>query len=182
MLRIALFGGSFDPPHLGHVLAALWARSVGLADEVWVLPVWNHPYAKRLSPWEQRLELCRLAFADLPFVRVREDERDSTGYTVDLVERLAAARPDARFLLVGGTDTARDLPNWRRGAELAARIGIIAVPRGGVDDHPGALPAISSTLVRERLAAGAPVDGLLPAAVARAIAAQGWYRRPAVQP
>ena len=55
MARIALFGGSFDPPHLGHVFAAIHARVVGLVDEVWILPVANHPYGKQLSPWQQRL-------------------------------------------------------------------------------------------------------------------------------
>lgn len=172
---IALFGGSFDPPHLGHVLAAAWARLCGGADRVWVLPAANHPYAKALSPWTQRWELCRLAFADLPFAEVRDDELRSSGYTIDLVEQLTRAHPGHRWLLVGGTDTARDLPNWKRGAELARLVEVLRVPRGGLDDHPGALPAISSTLVRERLRAGGDVAGLLPRAVADEIARQGWY-------
>lgn len=176
MATIALFGGSFDPPHLGHVLAAAWARLCGGADRVWVLPSANHPYAKALSPWQRRWELCRLAFADLPFVELRDDELRSTGYTVDLVEGLRAANPGHRWLLVGGTDTVRDLPNWRRGAELAGMIEVLCVPRGGVDGHPGALPAISSSLVRERLRTGGDVAGLVPRAVADAIARGGWYR------
>lgn len=176
MATIALFGGSFDPPHLGHVYAALHARLVGGADAVWVLPSARHPYAKALRPWEQRWELCRLAFADLPFVTLRDDELRSSGYTVDLVESLAHANPGTGWLLVGGTDTARDLPNWRRGPELARMIRVHAVPRGGLDSHPGALPAISSSLVRERLAAGGEVGGLVPDAVARLIAERGWYR------
>jgi nicotinate-nucleotide adenylyltransferase len=173
---IALFGGSFDPPHLGHVYAALYARAVGGADEVWVLPAANHPYAKALTPWEQRWRLCRLAFADLPFARLRDDELRSSGYTVDLVERLAREHPGHRWLLVGGTDTARDLPNWRRGTELARMIAVLAVPRGGLDAHPGALPAISSTEVRTRIGSGQSLDGLVPTAVAQLISDEGWYR------
>jgi nicotinate-nucleotide adenylyltransferase len=174
---IALFGGSFDPPHVGHVLAVAWARLCGGADEVWVLPAANHPYAKPLTPWEQRWRLCQLAFADLPFARLRDDELRSSGYTIDLVETLRRAHPSHRWLLVGGTDTARDLANWHRGGELASLVEVLCVPRGGHDTHPGALPAISSSLVRERLRAGIPVDGLLPRAVATEIAANGWYRR-----
>lgn len=175
MAQIALFGGSFDPPHLGHVYAALHARLVGGADEVWVLPSAKHPYAKPLRPWEQRWALCRLAFADLPFVRLRDDELRSSGYTIDLVEGLIAANPANDWLLVGGTDTARDLPNWKRGADLARLIRVHAVPRGGLDPHPGALPAISSSLVRERLAGGGSTEGLLPQTVAAMIQAEGWY-------
>lgn len=178
MATIALFGGSFDPPHLGHVLAAAWARWRGGAERVWVLPSANHPYAKNLSPWEQRWRLCQLAFAGMPFVELRDDERRSTGYTVDLVELLQREHPGHRWLLVGGTDTARDLPNWRRGAELARMVSVLRVPRGGFDADPQALPAISSSLVRERLARGADLDGLLPAPVLAEIRAQGWYRTP----
>jgi nicotinate-nucleotide adenylyltransferase len=175
---IALFGGSFDPPHLGHVLAAGWARWCGGADQVWVLPAANHPYGKPLAPWEQRWRLCQLAFADLPFVVLRDDERRSTGFTIDLVERLTTEHPGHRWLLVGGTDTVRDLPQWRRGADLAKLIEVLCVPRGGHDSHPGALPAISSSLVRERLRTGGETGGLLPRAVGDEIAAQGWYRAP----
>lgn len=176
MATIALFGGSFDPPHLGHVYAALHARAVGRADAVWVLPSARHPYAKDLRPWEQRWELCRLAFADLPFVELRDDELRSTGYTVDLVEALQRGHPGHRWMLVGGTDTATDLPNWRRGNELAQLIHVHAVPRGGLDSHPGALPAISSSLVRRLLAAAEDVDGLVPARVVERIRERGWYR------
>ncbi len=176
MPTIALFGGSFDPPHLGHVYAAVHARLVAGADEVWVLPVAKHPYAKPISSWDQRWRLCQLAFADLPFVEVRNDEVRSTGFTIDLVELLASEYPENTWLLLGGTDTAKDLPNWKRGAELAKMLRIHAVPRGGLDDHPGALPAISSSMIRARLAAGESVDGLLPHAVAESIQANGWYR------
>lgn len=180
VMRIALFGGSFDPPHLGHVLAAAYARSVGGVDAVWVLPVVRHPYAKALSPFADRLELCRLAFAPLgPWLEVRDDEaRNASGYTFDLVSLLAAEHPGVRWSLIGGSDTARDLPNWHRGTELARLVDVIAVPRRGQggDDHPAALPAISSSAVRAALAAGRPAHDLLPPAVAERIASAGWYR------
>jgi len=178
MKRVALFGGAFDPPHLGHVLAAVWARSIAGVDAVWVLPVAEHPYGKPVTPFAQRLRLCELAFADLPFVSVRSDERDNPGgRTFTLLEHLQATYSDTRFALVGGTDTERDLPNWYRGQDLLAAVDIIAIPRRGYDDvHPGALPAISSSLVREALRTGASTEGLLPTSVAEAITTLGWYR------
>lgn len=176
-MRIALFGGSFDPPHLGHVLAACYARVVGQVDEVWVAPVAKHAYAKPISPWEQRWRLCTAAFGNLPFVRLIDDElHNPGGYTFDLLARLRAQHPAHRWLLVGGSDTARDLVNWHRGAELVQLIEVIPVPRRGYDDHPAALPQISSSLIRERLARNESVRDLVPPAVATLIAEQQWYR------
>jgi len=174
--RIALFGGSFDPPHLGHVLAACYARVVAQVDEVWVLPVAKHAYGKAISPWEQRWRLCEAAFATLPFVRLCADERDNaSGYTFDLIEHLRRQHPRNHWLLVGGTDTARDLLNWHRGAELMKLIEIIPVPRRGYDDHPAALPQISSSLIRERLARMEDIGSLVPPQVANLITEHKWY-------
>lgn len=174
--RVALFGGSFDPPHLGHVLAACYARIVANVDEVWVLPVARHAYGKPISPWDQRWQLCVAAFSPLPFVRLRDDEVNNTGgYTIDLIERLATDHPTHRWLLVGGTDTARDLSNWHRGSELVKQIEVIPVPRRGYDDHPAALPEISSSLIRERCKRGERIDDLVAPAVATLIADNRWY-------
>jgi nicotinate-nucleotide adenylyltransferase len=175
-MRVALFGGSFDPPHLGHVLAACYARVVAQVDEVWVLPVAKHAYAKPLSPWDQRWRLCQAAFGDLPFVRLCADERDNpSGYSFDLLALLRARHPGHQWLLVGGTDTARDLPNWHRGAELVTLIEVIPVPRRGYDDHPAALPAISSSLIRDARRRGEDISSLVSPAVADLITRQGWY-------
>lgn len=175
--RIALFGGSFDPPHLGHVLAACYARIVAEVDEVWVLPVARHAYSKPISPWEQRWRLCQVAFAGLPFVHLRDDElANADGYTIDLIERLRTQHPTHRWLLLGGTDTARDLLNWHRGSDLVELIEVIPVPRRGYDDHPAALPEISSSLIRERTKRGEPIDDLVAPAVARLMETHRWYR------
>lgn len=177
-MRIALFGGAFDPPHLGHVLCACWAWSMGGVDRIWILPAAKHPYAKPMSPWAQRWAMCQAAFTGLGFAELRDDElRNEPGYTVTLVELLRREHPDATFLLVGGTDTAWDLRRWHRGEELAGMVEVLAVPRRGYDDaDPAALPAISSTLVREHLKRGEDVGRLMPRAVAELIARSGWYR------
>ncbi len=178
--RIALFGGAFDPPHLGHVLCATWAYAISGVDAVWILPVAQHPYdTKRdLRPWATRWALCQAAFAPLGFAELCDDERrNPAGKTYDLVRALDAAHPNTHWHLVGGSDTRDDLPNWHRGDELTQMIDIIPVPRAGFDAEPErSLPAISSTEIRDRLARGEPVDGLVPAAVAALIARNNWYR------
>lgn len=176
----ALFGGSFDPPHLGHVLVCCWVRAVYGVDTILVCPVWHHPYGKPLRPWHLRWQLCAAAFAGQAGTVLSNAERDNpTGTTWDLLEVLAARHGTAPGGLIGGSDTHTDLVNWYRGTELAERVAVLSVPRRGFDDHhPAALPAISSTLVRERLAAGDAVDDLVPAAVARRLAATDAYDRP----
>ncbi|MFW5750641.1 MAG: nicotinate-nicotinamide nucleotide adenylyltransferase [Planctomycetota bacterium] len=178
--RIALFGGAFDPPHLGHVLCATYAHAISGVDAVWILPVAQHPYdTKRdVRPWSIRWRLCQAAFAPLGFAELRDDERrNPDGKTYDLVRALDAAHPGTRWYLIGGSDTRDDLPNWHRGAELAQMIEVIPVPRAGFGaDDAHSLPDISSTAIRERLARDEPVDGLVPAAVRSLIVREGWYR------
>ncbi len=176
--HIALFGGSFDPPHLGHVLCATWAYVMGNVDEVWVLPVAEHAYHKNLGPWAERWALSHAAFDRLGFVRVRDDEqRNPGGYTFNLISTLRAAQPGWRWSLVGGSDTAADMGHWYRGAELRDLVEIIAVPRRGFDDDDAhaPLPELSSTSLRARLAAGQSWRQLVPPAVAELIAAQHLY-------
>ena len=179
-MRIALFGGSFDPPHLGHVLAAVTARSRAGVDAVWVLPVARHPYGKQLAPWAQRWQLCHAAFAPLgPWISVRDAElANPSGYTFDLVTHLTATHPEHQWALIGGSDIASDLPNWHRGAELAKLVEVIAIARRGHggDADPAAIPAISSREIRAALQAGQATEQVLPAAVLAEIRTHGWYR------
>ena len=178
MTRIALFGGSFDPPHLGHIFAAIHARIVGSVDKVWVLPVAHHPYGKNLSPWNQRLALLNAAFHDFPFVEIRQDEQQNPkGHTFSLVNSLAEQYPDTEWILVGGTDTYDDLINWYRGAELQQMVTVHAVPRRGFDNNnPAALPQISSSDARKRCQAGESLASFLPQSVIQLIESNGWYR------
>ncbi|MBA3708919.1 MAG: nicotinate-nicotinamide nucleotide adenylyltransferase [Planctomycetes bacterium] len=176
-MRIALFGGSFDPPHWGHVLAATYAYVSGRVDAVWVMPVDRHAYDKPLAPWDQRWDLCLQAFAGLGFVSIRDDERrNEGGFTYNLVVRLRQENPDVSWCLVGGSDTTQDMQRWHRGAELARMVEVIAVPRRGWDDHPAALPEISSSAIRQLLAQGEPIARLVPPRVAERIATMRWYR------
>lgn len=181
---VAFFGGSFNPPHVSHVLAAVYALSVAPIDEVLVVPVFRHPFAKELAPFEDRLEMCRLALGWIPRVRVSEVERDLGGESLTLrtLEHLAAAHPDVALRLLVGADVLADLPKWHRFDRISEIAPPIVLGRGGVNraDAPEPLlPKISSTEVREALAQGDPgaVRALVPAAVLDYVAKHNLYRR-----
>ena len=111
-MEIALFGGSFDPPHVGHLLAAAYVLATEPVDELWFVPVAGHPLGKPLqAPFEHRAELCELAIADLGLRRARvsrvEAELGGEGRTVDLLEHLHRAHPQHRWALVLGYQAAK---------------------------------------------------------------------------
>lgn len=173
-MRIAIYGGSFHPPHLGHGLVAAWLLWTERVDEVWLVPVFDHPFAKELAPFDDRVRWCEaLASTIDPRVRVSTVERDLAGvsYTVRTLDALADRHPEHAFRLVIGADVLASTPKWRQWERIAERYAPIVVGRAGYGDVPGAptFPEVSSTQVRAALAAGDPVDHLVPAAVLREI-------------
>ena len=196
MAEIALFGGSFDPPHVGHLLAAAWVLATEPVDELWFVPVHEHPLGKKMAaPFEHRVELCQLAIADLGLRRARvsriEEDLGGEGRTVDLLEHLHQSRPGDRFALVLGTDLKFERSQWKRFERIEELARIIEVWRGGYPNTLGtriaapplitspssaALPEISSTQIRAALSSGADVSHLVPRAVLEAIRAAGTYR------
>ena len=180
---VALFGGSFNPPHVSHVLAAVYALSVPAVDRVLVVPVYQHPFAKELAPFEDRLEMCRLALGWVPGVEVSAVERELGGESLTLrtVEHLVVAHPDWRLRLLVGADVLADLPKWHRWDRISELAPPIVLGRAGVDDARAPepfLPEVSSTEVRRALAAGDPdsVRMRVPAVVIRYATERGLYR------
>ncbi len=188
MRRIALFGGSFNPPHAGHVLVATWLMSVRRADEVWMVPTGVHPFGKDLAPFADRVAMVRAAVAPLgPAVRVEEIEATlpAPSYTVDTVAALLTRHPGTTFLLVVGTDILGESAKWKDFDRLKTMVELLPVRRAGVPGsepdpdpaHPTPLfPEISSSDVRARIARGDSVEGLVPAAVLDRIRAAALYR------
>jgi nicotinate-nucleotide adenylyltransferase len=188
-MRVALFGGSFNPPHVAHQLAALYVLETAPVDELWLIPAFRHALDKPLLPFEDRLQMARLAAAALgPRVRVSDVERAIGGEsrTRHTLRRLRELHPEHAFSLVIGADLVAEVPSWLGGDELARTVPFIVVGRGGVAGPDGgvAMPELSSTLVRERLAAGKSVAGLVPRAVLDYIYARGLYaaREPIKEP
>jgi nicotinate-nucleotide adenylyltransferase len=168
--RIALLGGSFNPPHVAHVMAAWWVLATEDVDEVWLLPTYKHAFGKELAPFEDRVAMCRLAVKGLRGVKVSSVEKalakdPLVGKTVRVLELLRERHPRTRFALVVGTDILREVSKWYRWEDIQRLADVIVVGREGYPQGapPGAplLPRISSTEIRERLARGEDVRGLV---------------------
>jgi len=182
-MRIALFGGSFNPPHLGHELAALYVLETAGVDELWLMPTFRHPFDKALEPFEDRLAMCRLAAAALgPRARVLDIERElgEESRTLRTVRALQARHPEHQFALVIGADLVAETATWYGAEELRATVPFIVVGRSGHDAGPGAsaavdMPAVSSTEIRRALAGGRSAAGLVSRSVLDYIHARGLY-------
>jgi nicotinate-nucleotide adenylyltransferase len=180
-MRVAIFGGSFNPPHLAHQMAALYVLETAAVDELWMVPAFLHPFGKALAPFAHRLQMCELAAAALgPRVKVSAVERDLglESRTLRTMRRLQQDFPGDTFSLVIGADLLAELPSWQDSAELQRTVPLVVVGRAGFETPEGrlALPRVSSTEVRAALAGGRPVDGLVPRAVVDYISRHGLYK------
>jgi nicotinate-nucleotide adenylyltransferase len=176
-VRIAIYGGSFNPPHVGHAMVASWVRWTGRADAVWLLPVYRHAFEDRhdktLAPYAERVAWCTAMAADLgPGVAVStvESELPVPSFTVDTLRHLAATHPEHRFRLVVGADVLEQVGAWREWDVIEAVFAPIVVGRQGYPaptERPSVdFPDVSSSDLRDRLARGVAVDHLVTAGVA----------------
>jgi nicotinate-nucleotide adenylyltransferase len=181
--EVALLGGSFNPPHVAHLMAAWWTLATQGVSEVWLLPAYRHPFGKRLEPFEDRVRMCELAAAAIRGVHVCSAEaelRDDplVGKTVRTLEHLQTKHPTFRFALVVGADILAETDKWYRFDRVRELARLIVVGRAGHPDGAGApaLPPISSTEVREKLGRGEDVSALVPRKVLDYIRERGLYR------
>lgn len=193
MKRTGLMGGTFDPIHLGHLLAAEAASEAAELDEVWFIPTNVPPHKPQPGVGgADRLEMVRLAIAGRTGFRAEEAElaRGGVSYTVDTVAALREREPGRSFYWIVGTDMMNDLPNWRRIEELAALVRFVCLQRQGERSEAGQLPlflrerilqapmpqvGISSTDIRERLRSGRSIRYQVPEAVREYIERKGLY-------
>lgn len=189
--RIGVFGGTFDPPHIGHLVAAADARQE-LSLDVVLLVVANAPWQKlgtrSVSPAVDRLAMVEAAVADAPGLQVSDVEitRGGLSYTADTLEALQAVEPDAELFLILGNDAAAGFATWDRHREVAERARLVVVDRPGtptpIDDGfewtRVDIPEleISSTELRQRVAEGRSVRYLTPPEVVTCISERGLYR------
>lgn len=185
-----MFGGTFDPPHLGHLVAASDAAQALALDRVLWVPAAVHPF-KRGSVQASagaRLEMARAAVAgDARFeVDPLELERTGPSYTVDTLRALQVRYPDAELYFLTGADNLRDLPKWKEPGEVARLARLVVVSRQG-EGVPEGLPYpavavpvtrmdVSSTEVRRRVKAGETIRYLVPESVRAVIERRGLYR------
>ena len=190
---IGILGGTFDPPHVGHLVVAVNVRHALGLDEV-LLVVANEPWQKvgdrAVTPAEDRLAMVEAAVGDVDGIEASRIELDRGGssYTADTLGQLGHEHDDAQLFLILGSDVADDLDTWER-IEVVRRLATVVVV-----NRPGAarpkldsgwrvehveIPnlEISSTDLRSRAADGRPLDYLIPAPAVRCIRERGLYAR-----
>jgi nicotinate-nucleotide adenylyltransferase len=183
-MRLGLFGGSFDPVHLGHLLVAQAAREELGLDRVSFIPAAQSPFKpdSQPAPAETRLQMLRIALSGRPWAEVdaQEVSRGGVSFTIETARDYAGRFPGAELFYLIGADHIPLLPKWREAAELARLLHFVIIPRPGQPDVPVPTPfratvlkgfplGVSSSQIRARVRAGQPVDWLVPPGVAEVI-------------
>lgn len=191
-MKLGVFGGTFDPPHIGHLVIAQEAlHQLGL-DRLLIVPaaVPPHKRGKSITAGALRLKMLRAATEGLDRVEVGDLElrRDGPSYTVDTLRTLRSEHPDAELMLILGADQVRELDTWRETAEVRRLVTLAVFRRAGEEPQPTGpgegriveieIPRldISATEIRRRVGAGEPVRFLVPEGVVEIIEREGLYR------
>ncbi len=190
-MKLGLFGGSFDPVHLGHLLVAQAAREELGLDRLFFIPAAQSPFKPGSTPalTADRLRLLRLALAGETWCEIDEQElhRGGVSYTIDTLRNYARRFSGTELFYLIGADNADKIPTWRDAPDLARLAEFVVVPRPGENEVPIPKPfrgrvlkgfplGVSSSQIRSRLKAGQPIDHLVPTAVAEAIRNSHLYR------
>jgi nicotinate-nucleotide adenylyltransferase len=182
-MNVALLGGSFNPPHVGHLLSALYVRATMEVDQVWLLPSFHHPFGKALVPFEDRVAMCEAMAADCAdWLKVdrAEEQVGGEGRTIELLEWLLPRHPQTTFRWIIGSDILADLPKWKAWDRIQGMVQVTVLNRAG---YPSAaavgppIPEASSTQIRQAFDEGREPSTLVPREVLRVIAERGLYRR-----
>lgn len=177
---VAVYGGSFDPPHIAHALVAAYVLAAHPVDRVLVVPTAQHPFSKNLASFDDRVEMCRIAMRHLPNVEVSpiESELQGPSLTLHTLQELKRRMPHAALRFVLGSDLVAETPKWHAFDQIEKLAPPIVVNRSG---HPCsqsglAMPEISSSEIQRLVRTGGSTEGLLDAEVARYVQARGLYR------
>jgi nicotinate-nucleotide adenylyltransferase len=193
MRKTGLFGGTFDPIHYGHLLAAEAAREAARLEEVWFIPTYAPPHkAQPGADAEARRRMLEIALDDCPGFRVEDLElaRQGVSYTIDTVVALLERYPDRAFYWIVGSDMVKDLPNWRESERLAELVTFIGLDRPDDPFGEAELPmyirrrllrasmppiGLSSTEIRRRVKDGRSIRFMTPDPVCDWIRRNGLY-------
>lgn len=179
-MNIGVFGGSFDPPHICHVLACHYALAMAELDKVVVIPCYRHPLGKTMAPYEDRLEMCRLAFADLGGsleVSDIESRLGEVSYTIDTLRALAGEHPGAQWRLIVGSDILDEASRWKDFGEIQRAAPLLVLPRGASapSESPFQFPDLSSTAIRDALSRGEASSETVPRRVLDFVKSRSLY-------
>ncbi len=189
-MRIGIYGGSFDPPHIGHRLVASDACEALALDRLWIVPVGIQPLKADMpagASGTDRLALARLAFAGDPRFEVSpmEVEREGLSYTVETIEEFARRFPGAELFFLVGRDALSDLERWRDPQRIRELATLAVLDRSGEHGASGVEGRevvvttrridVSSTEIRRRVRAGMRITGFVPDSVEQFISTNGLY-------
>lgn len=149
--KIGILGGSFNPPHYGHLLAAVYARQRFALDEIWYVPTYQHAFGKPLVPFAHRLAMLRLLIQGLgSSFKVSTIERQirNPGRALRTLEVLQERHPHHHFRWIIGSDLVRETRRWFEVGKLERRFGFLVVPRDGSSAEPVRIPDYQSTTFR----------------------------------
>ena len=198
-MRLGLYGGTFDPIHLGHLILAEQCREACGLDRVWLIATGSPPHKMGgRTPVSHRLEMVRIAIAGHPAFEASEIEARGPGphYSVETLRAIRRDRPDDELFFLIGADSLADLPTWREPDRIAQLATIVVVNRPGIEEAdpsrapdlgPGAKPmlwvaippiGIASSDLRRRMTEGRSIRYQVPRGVEAYIEAHGLYRRP----
>jgi nicotinate-nucleotide adenylyltransferase len=175
---VGFFGGSFNPPHLGHLLASVYALKRFELDEVWLAPAYRHRFEKDLAPYADRVKMCQLlveGFRSRLKVSTFEGDRKTDGKTLNTLLALREKYPRHHFSLLIGSDLLKETKKWYRFREIENRFSVLVVPRGGASDRRIAIPDISSSEIRRRRKNERALGELVTPDVAAYILEKGLY-------
>lgn len=186
-MKVGILGGSFDPPHFGHLLVARQTMEIVGLDEAWLMPYFAHNWDTTISKADDRLAMARLI--EEPGIAVSDEEIRSrkTSYTIDTVDRLRSKYAH-NFYWIVGSDVLPEFSRWKNPDQLVKEVTLLVFPRNGYP-LPTSLPVgfrpvsspelvtsnVSSTIVRNRLVKGLSVVGLIPERVIAYIRKNGLY-------
>lgn len=173
-MRIGILGGSFDPPHAGHILIARQVRKLMKLDEIWLMPYYKHSWDSTASSAKHRFVMAKLIEEKGIIVSAEEIKSKRKSYTIQTVRRLKRKYPHV-FFWIAGSDILSDFKRWRKHEELIKEIKFLVVPRKGFSPR-SKLPKgflfisspefvtsdISSSIIRHKIKDGLSVDGLIP--------------------
>lgn len=198
--RIGVLGGTFDPAHMAHIALGRAAIAEADLEKLIVMPAYIQPFKQQnhVTDDEQRLEMARLAFADVPDAEVStfETDRAEVSYTYDTLTELKKAYPRSELFFITGTDAFLIIDSWYKGVDLLRNFSfVVSVRPGYMEEELNAkiaeykekygtrvvkltarMPDISSSMIRQRYKEGRPVKGLVPEKVERYIAEHGLYQ------
>ncbi|MED4969612.1 nicotinate-nucleotide adenylyltransferase [Geobacillus sp. NFOSA3] len=177
MRKIGIFGGTFDPPHYGHLLMANEVLHALQLSEIWFMPnrIPPHKQHEQVTKSEDRLRMLELAIADHPRFHIEtiELEREGPSYTYDTIRQLLSMHPDHEFYFIIGADMVEYLPHWYKIAELIQLVTFVGVKRPGFSTETSypimevEVPqfAVSSSMIRDRVRKGQTIRYLVPECV-----------------